>query len=222
MDLNKSREFFDPNNVKGTCHIIGCGSIGSHVANLLGRYGIKRIKLYDFDVVESHNLANQNFSNEQLGQLKTEAVADNILSFNEDAEITTYNEGWKKGKRLSDFVFLCVDNIEVRKEIVEDNMMNSNIKAMFDFRTTLEEGQNFFANWCIREERENLLATMDFTHEEAKAISPVSACGFALSVSPVVMNCAINGVCNFTNFVNGKEVKHLIVSRPYDFNLITA
>ena len=61
MDLNKSREFFDPNKVKGRCHIIGCGSIGSHVAELLARYGIKKLTLYDFDVVEPHNLVNQNF-----------------------------------------------------------------------------------------------------------------------------------------------------------------
>lgn len=221
MDLNKSREFFDPNNVKGTCHIIGCGSIGSHVAELLARYGIKKIRLYDFDTVASHNLANQNFYNYQIGKEKTEALKEILLNINPEAEITLKKQGYT-GQRLSDFVFLCVDNIETRQQIVKDNLMNPNIKAMFDFRTTLEEGQCFFADWSLKTERDNFLATMDFTHEEAKEIAPVSACGFELSVSPVVKNCAINGVCNFTNFVNKKEVKHVIVSKPYDYCLISA
>ena len=55
MDLNKSREFFDPRKVKERCHVIGCGSIGGNVAELLVRYGIKKITIWDDDIVESHN-----------------------------------------------------------------------------------------------------------------------------------------------------------------------
>ena len=79
MDLNKSREFFDPNKVKGRCHIIGCGSIGSHVAELLARYGVKKLTLYDFDVVEPHNLVNQNFYHRQIGKEKTEALKEILM-----------------------------------------------------------------------------------------------------------------------------------------------
>mgnify|MGYP003290118270 CR=1 FL=1 len=221
MDLNKSRDFFDPAKVKKRCHIIGCGSIGSHVAELLARYGIETITLYDFDTVAPHNLANQNFYAKQIGMEKTEALKSILLDINPDMKIELKKQGYM-GQRIAGFVFICVDNIEVRKQIVQDNINNPNIVAMFDFRTTLEEGQNYFADWSLKSERDNLFKTMNFTHEEAKAITPVSACGFELSVSPVVKDCAINGVANFTNFVNGKEVKHLIISRPYDFSKITA
>ena len=71
MDLNKSLEFFDPNKVKERCHIIGCGSIGSNVAELLARYGVERITLWDFDTVEPHNIANQLFTEEDVGAPKT-------------------------------------------------------------------------------------------------------------------------------------------------------
>ena len=54
MDLNKSLEFFDPNKVKARCHIIGCGSIGGNVAELLARYGVKDLVLYDFDNVDNY------------------------------------------------------------------------------------------------------------------------------------------------------------------------
>ena len=219
MNLNKSREFFDPNKVKERCHIIGCGSIGSHVAELLARYGVKRLTLYDFDVVESHNLVNQNFYHRQIGKEKTEALKELLLDINPEMDIKLKKQGYL-GQRLSGYIFLCVDNIETRKQIVKDNIMNSGIKAMFDFRTTLEEGQNFFCDWKLKTNRDNFLATMDFTHEEAKAITPTSACGFELSVAPVVKACAINGICNFTNYINKKNPKNLIITRPYDFTLI--
>ena len=32
MDLSKSYEFFDPSAVKGRVHIVGCGSVGSSLA----------------------------------------------------------------------------------------------------------------------------------------------------------------------------------------------
>ena len=49
MVLTKSIEYFDPVNVKGKCHIIGCGSVGSTVAALLARLGVTKFVLYDFD-----------------------------------------------------------------------------------------------------------------------------------------------------------------------------
>ena len=62
MNLVKSRDYFNPINVNQRCHIIGCGSVGSTVAELLVRLGLTKISLYDFDVVSSHNLANQMFN----------------------------------------------------------------------------------------------------------------------------------------------------------------
>ena len=70
MDLNKSLEFFDPAKVNGRCHIIGCGSIGGNVAEALVRYGIEDIVLYDFDIVERHNIANQVFTEEDVAKIR--------------------------------------------------------------------------------------------------------------------------------------------------------
>ena len=70
MDLNKSLEFFDPAKVKEKCHVIGYGSIGSNVAELLVRYGITNLVLWDFDEVEPHNIANQIFTQADIGEKK--------------------------------------------------------------------------------------------------------------------------------------------------------
>ena len=61
MDLSKSYEYFQPEKLTDRVHIIGCGSVGSTVAENLARSGVTKFTLWDFDVVEPHNLANQMF-----------------------------------------------------------------------------------------------------------------------------------------------------------------
>lgn len=217
MDLNKSREFFNPSKVKERCHVIGCGSIGGNVAELLVRYGIKKITIWDGDIVESHNLANQIYTEFDIGRPKTEALKERLLSINPEADIQV--KGWYERQVLSGYVFLCLDNIVVRRAVVKNNEMNMAVIAMFDFRTTLLEGQCYMANWSDLTAKKSFLTSMDFTHEEAKANTPVSACGFELSVSPVVKMTAELGIANFTNLINEEKTKHLIIVRPYSFEL---
>ena len=58
MDCSKFLELFNPSKVRDRIHIIGCGSVGSTIAELLMRYGLKKFDLYDFDIVEEKNIAN--------------------------------------------------------------------------------------------------------------------------------------------------------------------
>ena len=52
MDLSKSYEFFQPEKDDAMIHIIGCGSVGSTIAENLARCGVTKMTLYDFDKVE--------------------------------------------------------------------------------------------------------------------------------------------------------------------------
>ena len=216
MDLNKSREFFDPSKVTEKCHIIGCGSIGSNVAELLVRYGVEDLVLWDFDTVEPHNIANQLYTEEDVGKPKTETLLTLLRKINPKLKKAKVKEKYESDI-LSGYVFMCVDNVEVRQDIVNTNKMNPNVSAVFDFRTTLLEGQCYFADWRNKKQKESLIQSLDFTHEEAKANTPVSACGFELSVSPVVKMCSIMGIVNFTNFINEQPTKHLIICEPYSY-----
>lgn len=222
MNLIKSIDYLNPDDVKGRCHIIGCGSVGSSVAELIARLGITKISLYDFDTVSSHNLANQMFFAEDVNKKKVDVVADMICKINPEAkaDIQVFEDGWVRGKtRLNGFVFLCVDNIDVRREIVEDNMINLSIKGVFDFRTRLEDAQHYAANWAVPEDRKNLLSTMQFSHEEAKEETPVTACNVEIGVAPTVRIICAVGVANFMNFVRGKELKHIILSDAFGFTM---
>ena len=218
MDLNKSLEFFDPTNVKARCHIIGCGSIGGNVAELLARYGVSELVLWDFDDVEPHNIANQIYTTSDIEMPKTVALSAILEDINPDIKLKLKQK--YEGQPLEGFVFMCVDSVEVRQNIVEANWYNPEVIAMFDFRTTLLEGQCYFADWKNQKQKDSLKESLNFTHEEAKANTPVSACGFELSVSPVVKMCSIMGIVNFTNFINNKPTKHVIICDPYSYDFM--
>ena len=220
MDLNKSLEFFDPSKVKGKCHIIGCGSIGGNVAELLARYGVTDMVLWDFDEVEPHNIANQIYTEEDIGQPKTVALIRILNKINPALKKSVKWRAKYEGQPLEGFVFMCVDSVEVRNQIIDGNWYNPAVEAVFDFRTTLLEGQCYFADWTNKKQKDSLKESLNFTHEEAQANTPVSACGFELSVSPVVKMCSIMGIVNFTNYINKQPTKHIIICDPYSYNFM--
>lgn len=221
MNLVKSQDYFNPIDVTSRCHIIGCGSVGSTVAELLIRLGITKISLYDFDVVSAHNLANQMFTNADIKRLKVDAVKDMLCAINPEAagDITVYPEGWTQNTRLSGYVFLCVDNIDLRREIATKNKPNQSIKAMFDFRTRLEDAQHYAADWKDSRMVDNLIRSMDFTHEEAKASTPVTACNVEMGVAPTVRIICSYGVSNFMNFIRKKELKKIVTIDAFNFDI---
>lgn len=221
MDLSKSREFFNPEGCKDTINLIGCGSVGSTVAELLARFGLTNVKLYDFDIVEEHNLANQMFTTKNLYKPKLEGVYERWVEINPEAAKTLklYSDGWN-GQKLSGYVFLCADNIELRKRIVEENRYNMSIKAMFDFRTALKDAQHYAADWQKQSDIEALLDTMDFSHEEAEKNVPVSACKVPLCVMPTVWSVAMAGVINFINFVKDHRLEKAMILKPFEFETL--
>lgn len=221
MNLVKSQDYFDPIDVTKRCHIIGCGSVGSNIAELLARLGITKISLYDFDYVSPHNLANQMFVNSDIKRLKVDAVRDLICAINPDAEpdIEIHSEGYTDDTRLSGYVFLCVDNIDLRREIATKNRFNQSIKAMFDFRTRLEDAQHYAADWSQSPMVENFIKSMDFSHDEAKEFTPVTACNVEMGVAPTVRIICAFGVSNFMNFIRKKEIKKIITIDAFNFDI---
>lgn len=220
MDLSKSYEYFQPEKMDDRVHIIGCGSVGSTVAENLVRSGVTKFTLWDFDLVEPHNLANQMFLHKDIGKPKIEALLDILCDINPDVKDDTklQSEGWK-GQQLSGFVFLCVDNIDLRREIVQKHFDSPYVKAMFDFRTRLEDAQHYAADWSDYKMKKDFLNSMNFSHDEAKEETPVSACNVTLSVCPTVRIICAYGVANFMNFWNGKPIRKLILADAFNFLL---
>lgn len=208
MDLSKSYDFFQPEKDDARIHIVGCGSVGSTVAENLARCGVTKMTLWDFDKVEPHNISNQMFRIKDVGNLKVDALKEILTDINPNIvdEVELKPDGWN-GKLMSGYIFLCVDNIELRREIVEKHMDSPYVKAVFDFRTLLESAQHYAADWSDYKMKQNLLNSMQFSHEEAMEETPVSACGVTLGVATIVRMVAAYGVNNYINFVKGNGIK---------------
>ncbi len=69
--------------------IAGLGGLGSNVAVMLARAGIGHLVLVDKDTVDVTNLNRQDYTREDIGRNKTDALSDRIRSFNPHMEITT-------------------------------------------------------------------------------------------------------------------------------------
>lgn len=218
MNRAKVLEFFDASKIKQPIHVIGCGAVGSHVSETLARIGFNNVHLYDFDKVESHNISNQNFVNMEIGLNKATACAIKYSSINEEAKVTAHTEGLLSPYTIQKgIVIMCVDDIEVRKAIVKENRYNGAIKGIMDFRMELTNAQYYFANISEQKEIENLVKTMDFTHEEAAEATPKSACGYELSVVYTIQCIVSLGISNLVTFLQGEQYKNMIFN---NMNLI--
>ena len=220
MDLSKIGEYFSPVSVRERIHIIGCGSIGSTVAENLARCGLINFTLWDFDLVETHNIVNQMFRLQDVGRNKAEALLDILSEINPDvrAKAKIKKDGWN-GEPLSGYVFLAVDSIDLRRRIVEGLMQNKSVVAVFDFRTGLEDAQYYAARWSSLRQRESLLGSMNFSDGDVK--EETSACGIVLGVCPTVRTVCAIGCANFMNLVRGKEIITFAICAPFGGRMVT-
>lgn len=217
MNTAKFHDVFQPEKATARIHIIGCGAVGSLLAETIARMGFTNITLYDFDVVCSHNIANQLYVESDVGKLKVDALAERLLAINPDLKLSLKlkKEGYTN-QILSGYIFLCVDNIDLRRQIAEANRLNPNIRFVTDFRMRLWDAQIFAADWTDEKAVTSLLNSMQFTHDEAKEETPVSACNLTLSVIPTVWNVVSLGVANFMNYINNGMYKKIIYNYPFE------
>ena len=218
MNRAKLLEFFDATQVNDRINVVGCGAIGSHMCEQLARLGFTKVYLYDFDLVEAHNITNQMFTHEDIGSLKVDACAEMMKRINPEIKVFTCADGLEAPYILSGAIILCVDNIDLRRAIVQANQYNPNCTCIMDFRMRLTDAQYYFAERNNFERMKQLLATMDFSHEEAVDATPRSACGYELSVIYTVKMIVSAGVANLVKYyLNDKTMKVILV----DTNMFT-
>ena len=214
MNLNKHLEFISPQTYTKPIHIIGVGAIGSRVAEILVRLGFDNLHIYDFDTVEDVNITNQLYVFEDIGQLKIDALEHALLKINPHVKITKVEKYIKQ--RLNGAVFLCVDSINLRKEIVLNSMTNTSIDVIFDLRMRLTDGQGYGAIWNDPSQVKTFLNSMQFSDEED--LTPVSVCGTTLSVAPTVLTLVSYQIINFISYIKSKTIKQVIFTDLMEFH----
>ncbi len=121
--------------------VIGCGATGSQIAMQLAKLGVENLHLHDFDVVESHNLANQLFGLEDVGKKKTKALAERITR--DTGLVPVLHEQAVTGRTvLGNVVFLLTDTMASRKEIWEGAIRyKMHVERMIETRMGKSEGR---------------------------------------------------------------------------------
>lgn len=86
-----------------TVGLAGAGGLGSNVASILCRSGIKTLVIADHDVVQEGNLDRQFFFRDQIGMFKVDALTENLLKISPDTSVKTHKVRLEPGRMTAPF-----------------------------------------------------------------------------------------------------------------------
>lgn len=118
VDYWRQLDLVSPDRLRFPVTVVGVGGIGSPVALALAKMGIRRLTLYDPDVVEAHNLPNQMYRLRDVGRPKVEALAE-LLGELASTEVRPIREA-VTDQRLEGVVVSAVDTMAARDQIWRD------------------------------------------------------------------------------------------------------
>lgn len=134
MDFLRQLDLVDPEKLAALeVTVIGAGGIGSPVVLALAKMGVRRITVYDDDVVEPHNLPNQWYRMGDVGRPKVEALRDIVHEYT-GVEIDAHNERFED-QPVGGVVISGVDSMDTRIAIWNRAMkMNPRVELFIDGR----------------------------------------------------------------------------------------
>ena len=212
----RHQEIFDPRDHDTGLTIIGAGAVGSRVFATLVELGLTRIKVFDPDSVEEHNLANQLFSRNDVGDYKVDGLlrwTERKLGYASFAALPslTFSSNpitpENAPSQLDGTVFLLVDSLETRRQLVEALPSPCfDIPRVIDTRMAATHGVIYTFNPSDEAQRAQYLATLG-ADEDAE----VSACGSPFSVAPTAALIANLAVWQFINAKTNPEAASAII-----------
>lgn len=116
--------------------IIGCGALGSALAEMLTRLGVKELVLVDADIVELSNLHRTHiFTEKDLMRPKVLVCKEYLKKINNDTKINTIldildNENAEQIVKGNDVVFDALDNVNYRL-VLNDACIKNNIPLVY-------------------------------------------------------------------------------------------
>jgi len=101
--------------------IIGAGGTGSYIFDLLSKSRVKKIRLFDFDILDLHNAFRipGATDREELGQPKVDVIEQRYRGWHSGIQVVEAKLDGESAALLDDitFAFLAVDKISSRREI---------------------------------------------------------------------------------------------------------
>ncbi|HEY3297064.1 MAG TPA: sulfur carrier protein ThiS adenylyltransferase ThiF [Armatimonadota bacterium] len=157
--------------------IAGAGGLGSNCAAALVRSGFRHLKITDFDVVDNSNLNRQFYFLHQVGQTKVEALRENLINIDPDADIeasavklTAQNVG--EIFQDCDVVVEAFDRPEYKKMIVETIMGSKKLLVAASGLAGWGESDRI----SVRKVRDNFYLVGDLSTGIAAGVPPLAPC----------------------------------------------
>lgn len=206
-DYTKQTELIKPWTVDKRINVIGCGAAGSWVVFFLLKMGFKNIHVYDFDIIEEHNIPNQMFKESQIGETKVNAISYIYNEFFEsDSErLIIHNKAITEDNAhtLKDIVLCCVDSMKARKFIYEQCYKYGQAELFIELRLSIWGGYVYTLykdgdDWTKRYE-ETLYDDME---------TEVSACGVSQTALPAAVNVASMMIMKMIGWLRNESPKH--------------
>lgn len=187
----------------------GAGGIGSWLTFFLSRAGFIP-SVYDFDIIEAHNLGGQLFRQEDVGLLKTAALATLIYTYTGE-NINAFSERVDQHMMSHHFMFSAFDNMLARKHLFEAwkrSLPGAMIPPIFiDGRLEMEQLQIFCVTPATMDEYEREHLFDDSEVDDAPCTMRQTSHSAAM--------IATHMVASFTNHMTNVYERHVV--RPVPF-----
>lgn len=181
--------------------VVGCGAVGSRIAIELAKLGVTNLHIWDADIIEDHNLANQQYSIEDIGQTKVDALKKEILRLT-NISATVHPYFLEDEQDLGQVVFLAVDTMSARKNIFEKCLhLRLGVKNVIEVRMGVEEFRVYSFNPSSRNEVQKWLSTI-----VDDKVTVESACGSRTTVGSTAMITAGFAMQRFLQYYK-KEIE---------------
>lgn len=179
--------------------VIGVGATGSRVVWALAKLGLRAIHVWDFDTVESHNVANQIYGLKDIGRLKVDALRDQVKT-QTGIDISMHPQRLAGPQHLGPVVFLLTDTMASRREIVEHAVLGRpGTRLLIETRMGTDQGRVYTIDTHVTTQ---VQMYQDTLHVD---VAPeVSACGTGITVGPTAEFLAGLAVLQFIRYVATK------------------
>lgn len=125
-------------------NIIGVGATGSHIGYMAAKMGWHNFRIWDADLVESHNLPNQIYELEDIGTKKVDAFERMLKAFNPKIKVEKHDYFFNSEEHkelLSGPLVLTVDTMSARKDIFKAFSLNWKVNKVFETRLGFDYGE---------------------------------------------------------------------------------
>lgn len=207
LNVMRHKEVFDPEKFDCPVHVVGCGGMGSRVAEGLVRMGLgiknhNQITLYDFDHFEPHNLANQWVTDQLLSWNKADAVTMQMLEVNPHATVSSYPYRINGYLPLTGVVFLCLDTMADRRLVMEEVVLkNRSVSCVIETRMDAGVG----ITHCFNPQNKKQLECWRMYWHSDREAENIAGCGGPQSIISAIYGTTAMALKQFERFARTRN-----------------